>query len=101
MRVHLALYDPSRPSQDGSFWSWRSSALHRTLLDRLYYDFASANRPDDPGTITASTIVGGFAQLTRDWICVYRFGNGGRDAHGRPGRFVIVRPGFIALTTAG
>ncbi len=90
MYVALALYDPSRPAPNGSFWVWRSARLDRGLLDRLYYDIASSCRPNDPNRLEPSAVVGGFARLTPQWVFAYRFGNGGRDAHGRLGRFVMV-----------
>jgi hypothetical protein len=90
MRVMLAMYDPSQPSADGSFWSWRAPRLSRTLLDRLYYDVAVANRPQDPSQLRDSSIIGGFAGFGTGHVFAYRFGNGGRDAHGRSGRFVII-----------
>ena len=94
LRLHLALYDPSQPSAEGSFWSWRSPSLDRRHLDRLYYDIAAANRPEDPSQLSDSSIVGGFALLAADQMFAYRFGNGGRDTHGRPGRFVMVVAGL-------
>lgn len=97
MLVRIALYDPSQPSSDGSFWSWRSPGIDRKLLERLYYEVAAASRPKDPSLVSPATVIGGLAQLTAEWTCVYRFGNGGRDARGRPGRFVI----FAALIPRG
>jgi len=88
--VKLAMYDPSQPSTDGSFWSWRAPSIDQKLLDSLYYDFAKYNRPEDPSQLSDSSIVGGFVALTPDRVFAYRFGNGGRDARGRPGRFVMV-----------
>jgi len=88
--VLLALYDPSQPSADGSFWSWYSPNLDRKLLDRLYYDIASVNRPSDPNQLAPTSVIGGFASMSSGYVFVYRFGDGGRDAHGRPGRFVLL-----------
>jgi hypothetical protein len=89
VKALLALYDPSEPSADGSFWSWRAPDLPRKLLDRFYYDVAAACRPDS--TILARAIVaGGFARLNQEWSCAFRFGDGGRDAHGRGGRFLLL-----------
>ena len=97
MRLAIAMYDPAQPSTDGSFWCWRAPSIDRRLLDQLYYDVATSNRPDDPSQLVDSMVVGGFARLAADCIFVYRYGNGGRDAHGRAGRFVMavaaVQPG--------
>ncbi|MHB1156041.1 MAG: hypothetical protein ACYC26_04290 [Phycisphaerales bacterium] len=90
MRTYFAIFDPSQPSTDGSYWSWRSPTLDRKLLDHLYYDFAVADRPQYPNEVDATSIIGGFVQVAPDWVFAYRFGNGGRDAHGRPGRFVMM-----------
>jgi len=87
--MHLALYDPSGPSND-HYWTWRAPRLDRQLLQSLYYDIASSSRPENPNQIEPAHLIGGVAQLTPDWVAVFRFGNGGRDARGRPGRFVIV-----------
>ena len=89
-RSLIALYDPSQPSKDGAFWSWHAPELDPKLLNRLYYDVAVQGRPDDPNRLDDGTIVGGIAQLTPEWACVYRFGNGGRDLRRRPGRFVML-----------
>lgn len=94
-----ALFDPSSPSSDGSFWSWRSPSLDRRMLDRLYYDTASKVRPEQPNQLGIDTIIGGFANVTTDWKLVFRYGNGGRDIHGRPGRFVMIVAG-VPLETA-
>ena len=93
MRIALAIFDPSQPAPDGSFWSWRAASLDRKLLDRLYYDVAIGNRPEDPNQLDDSVVIGGFAAFAPDWLFAYRFGNGGRDARGRPGRFVMVIAG--------
>lgn len=94
MRVSLALYDPSQPSSDGSYWSWRASCLDRNSLDQLFYKVATSDRPDDPGRLGPSNVVGGLARVAPDWIYAYRYGDGGRDVRGRPGRFVMVVVGF-------
>uniref|UniRef100_A0A7C4QR57 Uncharacterized protein n=1 Tax=Schlesneria paludicola TaxID=360056 RepID=A0A7C4QR57_9PLAN len=90
MHIHFAVYDPSEHSGQGSYWSWHAEALDRHLLDRLYYEVARHNRPRDPNALDQQTIVGGFARIESKWIFGYRFGNGGRDALGRPGRFVLM-----------
>ncbi|MBN2579386.1 MAG: hypothetical protein JXB10_10375 [Pirellulales bacterium] len=89
VRIFTAFYDPSQSSKDGSFWSWHSPDLDRNLLVRFYYDVAAAGIPEDPNQLTHQTVIGGIAQVTPSWACVWRFGNGGRDVHGRPGRFVL------------
>jgi hypothetical protein len=90
MKIHLAVFDPSEHSGQGSYWSWLAEGLDRHLLDRLYYEVARHNRPPDPNALDHQTIVGGFARIESRWIFGYRFGNGGRDAQGRPGRFVLM-----------
>lgn len=89
MLILTALFDPSQPSPDGSFWSWHAPGLDRRLLDQLYYDVAAKGIPADPSRLTDQALIGGIVQLTPQWICVWRFANGGRDTHGRPGRFVM------------
>lgn len=90
IHVRLALYDSSRPSLDGSFWSWRAPELTLGLLDQFYYEVVAPTLPQDSSRLRIDAIVGGIAQITPDWACVFRLGNGGRDAHGRPGRFVLL-----------
>lgn len=95
MRAYLALFDPASSTTEGTFWSWHSAELDVQFLDHLYYDFAKVLRPEDPNSLQMSDIVGGFL-CESGWIAAYRFGNGGRDRHGRPGRFVLV---VTAVTT--
>lgn len=100
MQLSLALFDPSRFSSDGSYWSWYAPGLGRALLDRLYYDVAMGDRPADPNRLEPEAVVGGFARIDSGWVFGYRFGDGGRDTAGRPGRFVLVAAGVAAEEAA-
>ncbi len=90
MQVRLALFDPSEPASDGSFWTWSASGIDRRLLDHLYYDIAVKSRPAAPNRLGDRKVVGGIAQLTPLWACAWRFANAGRDKHGRPEHFVML-----------
>jgi len=94
MRIFLALFDPSYITRGGAYWSWRSPELNIKLLNKLYYEVANLNRPEDPNQLSNSTILGGFATLGEGFTFAYRFGNGGYDSFGRPGRFVMVVAGL-------
>jgi hypothetical protein len=86
----FALYDPAQPSPGGSYWAWLAEGLDVARLDKLYYDAASGNRPPDPNRLLPDDVWGGIAELGDDIVGVYRYFDGGRDLHGRPGRFVIL-----------
>ncbi len=89
MQIHLALYDPSFISSDRSYWTWRSSIIPASLLDECYYRFLIKKRPEKPEQIQNKDLFGGIVEL-QNWFVVYRFYNGGRDLHDRPGRYVIL-----------
>ena len=95
MKSFLAIYDPSQPSEDGTFWSWRSTSLDLNQLDNLYYGFAKNNRPESPNQLAQATIIGGFVHFHNNMVYAYRFGNGGHDIHGRPERFVMIVAGVV------
>ena len=95
MKAFLAIYDPSQPSGDGTFWSWRSTSLDLNQLDNLYYGFAKNNRPESPNQLAQATIIGGFVHFHNNMVYAYRFGNGGHDIHGRPERFVMIVAGMV------
>ncbi len=86
----FALFDPARHSPDGSYWSWRAEGLDPRQLDRLYYEAAARHLPPDPNRLGPADIWGGMADLGSDVVGIYRCFDGGRDLHGRPGRFVIL-----------
>lgn len=86
----LALYDPSTPAVDGGYWVRRHPDIPKRLLDRLYYEIVRHQIPDDPSTIGADDLTAGVALFSRDEILLYRIFAGGRDSHGRPGRFLVV-----------
>jgi len=94
MKIHLALYDPSHLTAEGAYWSWHSPKLDIKLLNQLYYEVAALHRPEDTNQLSNATLLGGFASIGGDFVFVYRFGNGGYDSFGRPGRFVMVVAGF-------
>lgn len=89
MNIHYALYDPSYPAPGGGYWTWRSSKIYPRELDSLYYDFLRKNLAESPNSLTPRDLHGG-AVVLPDWLVVYRFFNGGRDTHNRPGRYVIL-----------
>jgi hypothetical protein len=89
-KCRFALYDPAQHSRDGSYWAWRAEGLDLNRLVQLYYDAASKHLPPDPNRLLADEIWGGIAALDNDLVGVYRCFDGGRDRHGRPGRFVIL-----------
>ncbi len=94
MKIHFALFDPSYLTIDGAYWTWRSSGFDMKLLNKLYYEVAGLDRPEDPNRLASSTILGGFAAIGEDLVFAYRFGNGGYDSFGRPGRFIMVVAGL-------
>ena len=89
MKIHLALYDPSYIGVERNYWTWRSSSIPERILGAIYYDCLIKQKPERPENITGSDLFGG-ALLLQDWVVIYRFYNGGRDTHGRPGRYVIL-----------
>ena len=68
MKAFLAIYDPSQPSGDGTFWSWRSTSLDLNQLDNLYYGFAKNNRPESPNQLAQATIIGGFVHFHNNMV---------------------------------
>lgn len=86
----FALFDPAQYSPDGAYWSWRAEGLDPRQLDRLYYEAAARHLPPDPNRLGRDDLWGGMADLGDDVVGVYRCFDGGRDLHGRPGRFVIL-----------
>ena len=89
MQLHLALYDPSYISHERTYWTWHSSSIPDSLLDECYYSYLIKQKPEKPEIIRSSDIYGGLLYM-RDWVIAFRFYNGGRDTHGRPGRYVIL-----------
>jgi hypothetical protein len=61
-----------------------------SLLDEFFYDHASKHGPESEGQVAPDWLLGGCASVDREWICWYRFVDGGRDKHGRPGRNVLL-----------
>ncbi len=90
MRFYLAIYDPAYLQNDGSYWTWRHAELSPRILDRLYYRIAEKFEPESMTGLTPSDIHGGCCDLCENWLCIYRFLNGGRDTRGRPGRFIVL-----------
>jgi hypothetical protein len=90
MRCLLAAFDQAHLSPDGTYWSWRHSSLELAMLDRFYYEYAAKHLPEENTLILPDCLHGGCASLGDDWICWYRFIDGGRDKAGRPGRMVLV-----------
>lgn len=93
MNIHFALYDPSCRTASGSYWNWNADAVPLALLEELYFDVLCKNLPERPNDLSRETVWGG-AVLWKEWRVVYRFFNGGRDLHGRPGRYVILTGWF-------
>lgn len=99
-RVLIAIYDPAQPSPDGSYWIWRHAELPSATLDAFYYERASRFIPKEVNTLTPEDILGGVATLN-EWLCLWRYYNGGRDLRGRPGRFVLTVAFVKYADTAG
>lgn len=97
----FALFDPARHCPDGSYWSWRAEGLDPRQLDRLYYEAAARHLPPDPDRLAPDDIWGGMADLGDDIVGIYRCFDGGRDLHGRPGRFVILATLLARVDVAG
>src|ERR1035437_5694070 len=90
MTVHFAIFDPSVPQSNGSYWTCGSDTISPALLDRVYYEYAHEQRPQDPSSLLGTDLLGGCAGVDETWCCWYRFVDGGRDLRGRPGRFIIL-----------
>jgi hypothetical protein len=90
MTIYLAAYDPGVERDSGNYWAWAHSKFSRQLLDKLYYEYISLRKPEDPSTLGSEDILGGCANLDKTWCFWYRFFNGDCDARGRPGRFVVI-----------
>ncbi len=89
MNIHFALYDPSYVTGTGSYWTWHSEQIPLSMLQGVYYDYLVNVKPNNPNELGLSDFCGGFISLD-SWVMAYRFFNGGRDLHGRLGRFVIL-----------
>lgn len=87
---YLSAYDPAHQSPSGDYWVWHHDAIPHQLLDTFYYDYAQSSLPNSPNLITPEDLYGGCVLLNTDWVCWYRFINGGRDNLGRPGRCIIL-----------
>lgn len=90
MKFYIAVYDPAHALVGGEYWMYQAASLSRRLLDTFYYDIAATHLPDDPNRLSADDLHGGYTGLNDQWVCWYRFINGGRDQAGRPGRFLIL-----------
>ena len=86
----LASYDPAHSVARERYWPWRHSSLPLTLLDQFYYNVAAKCLPENPNEFGSNDLHGGCAGIDEMWCCWFRFLNGGRDQHGRAGRFVIL-----------
>ncbi|HMO83411.1 MAG TPA: hypothetical protein PKC18_00675 [Lacipirellulaceae bacterium] len=98
MQLLFALYDPGAAARNGSHWTWHSSSLPMSLLDRVFYE-ANEQRPEAPSALTTENVWGGVARIDDAYVAVYRFADGGRDRLGRPGRWVLV-VAFVRISDA-
>jgi hypothetical protein len=90
MRCLIAAFDQAHLCSDRTYWTWRHPDLQASILDDFYYEHAAKHLPGGTATIAADSIVGGCASVGNEWLCWYRFVDGGRDKHGRPGRYVLL-----------
>ncbi len=90
MRCFLAAFDQAHRAADGSYWTFRHRNVPEPVLDALYYDFAAKRWPEVGTPITCDDLRGGCARVHEDWVCWYRFIDGGRDTVGRQGRYVLL-----------
>jgi hypothetical protein len=90
MRSLLAAFDQAHLSSDRTYWTWRHPELPLRVLDAFYYDHAAMHLPSDVNPIAPTCVYGGCGSVGGEWICWYRFVDGGRDKVGRPGRCVLL-----------
>jgi hypothetical protein len=67
----------------------------------LFYEIANKHRLDNPNSVAAHYLWGGVARVDDEYIAAYRFADGGRDWHGRTGRFVLMAAFVNAGEAAG
>lgn len=88
---HLAFYDAENPVPgSGSYWHCRPRNVSGETLDAFYSGFARQCRPMSWEDVRAGRVAGGLAKPVGNWAVAFRYGDGGRNAAGRPGRTVIV-----------
>ena len=87
MKIYYALYDPSS-FVDGDYWTWSPPEV-KSLLHHFYDDDASEHLPPEPNELQDSDLWAGMVRLA-DWTVAYRYFNGGRDEHRRPGRYIML-----------
>lgn len=90
MRCLLAAFDQAHLADDGTYWTWRHPELPLRLLDTLYYDIAAKNLHDRLDDSRAEKFIGGWAGVDSEWLCWYRFLEGGRDKSARHGRTILL-----------
>lgn len=90
MRCFLAAFDQSHRADDGSYWTWRHSDIPMRALDEFYYGCAATHWPKQVIPIPVDVLRGGCTSVGDEWVCWYRFVDGGSDTLGRPGRYVLL-----------
>jgi hypothetical protein len=73
VQFFLAAFDQSHLCPDGSYWSWKHSAIPLSALDTFIYDVANRHRPDQNDRQSVGGFSGGCASVDDDWTCCYRF----------------------------
>jgi hypothetical protein len=89
--IYLAAYTSSKSDKSGYRWVWSNPILGEALLSHC---LAKIEKPSDVERWPAQHIHGGLLTCDENWLVLYRFLNGGRDALGRLGRFFLAS-GFI------
>lgn len=88
---HLAFYDAeNQVSGSVSYWHWFSQEIDPSDLDRFYSVFAKECRPASMADVRSGGVFGGIARMGGEWTVVFRYGDGGWNSAGRPGRSVII-----------
>ncbi len=90
MHCYLATFDPAHRASDGSYWTFRHLNVPINVCDALYYECVAKHWPEDTKQILSNSLQGGCARVHENWVCWYRLVEGGRDAVGRPGRYILL-----------
>lgn len=98
MRCFLAAFDQAHLADDGTYWTWRHPEVPLHVLDTLYYDIAAPHMYGRGDDSLAEKACGGWAGIDAEWLCWYRFVEGGRDKSSRPGRTVLLAVFFPRST---
>lgn len=87
---HLVFFDAENQVPGTvSYWHWYPREVDPAALDQFYSAFVKQVRPSSIGVVRSGAIYGGIARMSGEWTIVFRFGDGGRNSAGRPGRTVI------------